>query len=85
MFEQLSTFDKISMIAWAAVVVFFTPRIYRSWQGRRQDWMEAGWVVGAAVMVAVILLRPEWRSDASTFVVFPLLILSLLERRSRKE
>jgi len=84
MFDQLSTFDKVSVIAWAAMIVFFTPRILKSWQGRRQDWIEAAWLVGAAVMVAITLVRPQWRSDASTFVVFPLLILTLLERRSRK-
>ena len=85
MFEQLSTFDKFSVIAWAAMIVFFAPRIYKSWRGQRQDWIEVGWLVGGAAMIAVTLIKPEWRSDASTFIVFPLLILTLLDRRSRKE
>ena len=85
MAEQLSTFQMISLVAWVLIIFYFAPKVYRTWQGRRQDWMEVGWLLGAAIMVATILLRPEWTTDVSTLVFFPLIVLALLERRSRKE
>ena len=65
--------------------MFFTPQIYKSWQGRREDWLEAAWMVAAAVMIATILLRPEWSANLSSFLIITLVSLTLLERRSRKD
>jgi hypothetical protein len=84
MFEELSPFQVISVVAWILVIVYFTPKIYRTWKGRREDWLEAAWMVGAAVMVASILLRPEWSANLSSLLVVALVSLTLLERRSRK-
>ena len=85
MFEQLSIFNKISVVGWALMIVYFTPRIYKSWQGRREDWLEAAWMVAAAVMIVTILLRPEWSTNLSSFLIITLVSLSLLERRSRRD
>jgi len=85
MFDHLSTFNKVSVVLWVLAIVFFAPTVYRTWQGRRQDWMELGWLTGAAVMVATLLLRPDLTNVMITFVFFPLLVLSFLERRSRRE
>jgi len=85
MFEQLSIFNKVSVVAWALMIVYFTPRIYKSWQGRREDWLEAAWMVAAAVMIVTILLRPEWSTNLSSFLIITLVSLSLLERRSRRD
>lgn len=84
MFDQLSMFNKVSVVLWLLMIVYFTPKIYKGWQGRRQDWLEAAWIVGAAGMVVTILLRPEWSSNLGSVLIISLVSLSLLERRSRK-
>jgi len=85
MFGELNTFNKISVVLWALMIVYFTPKIYRSWRGRREDWLEAAWMVAAAVMIVTILLRPEWSTNLSSFLIVILVSLSLLERRSRRD
>jgi hypothetical protein len=42
MFEHLSTFDKVLVVAWVLVILSFGPTLLRSWKGRREDWMELG-------------------------------------------
>ncbi len=84
MLEQLSTFNTISVIAWVLVIIYFGPTLFQSWKGRLDDWLELGWLVAAVAMIGTILLRPDLTNAMIMLVFFPLLVLSLLERRSRK-